>query len=60
MKDTPIKLSNLSQVDINDSVDVSRKLITNLYGLTGKIKSCHNDLNKFHVKLAIYTGLFPV
>ena len=38
--------------DIDNSVDLSRKLISRLYDPKGKSKRCHIDLNKLRVKLA--------
>ena len=55
LKETPNQLSDLSRIecsDIDDSVDLSRKLISRLYDPKGKSKRCHIDLNKLRVKLA--------
>ncbi len=54
-KETPNQFSDLSRKecsDIDDSVDLSRKLISRLYDPKGKSKRCHIDLNKLRVKLA--------
>ena len=55
LKETPNQFSDLSRIecsDIDDSVDLSRKLISRLYDPKGKSKRCHIDLNKLQVKLA--------
>jgi hypothetical protein len=55
LKETPNQFSDLSRIecsDIDDSVDLSRKLISRLYDPKGKSKRCHIDLNKLPVKLA--------
>ena len=55
LKETTNQFSDLSRIecsDIDDSVDLSRKLISRLYDPKGKSKRCHNDLNKLRVKLA--------
>jgi 5-bromo-4-chloroindolyl phosphate hydrolysis protein len=55
LKETPNQFSDLSRIecsDIDDSVDLSRKLISRLYDPKGKSKRCHIDLNKLRVKLA--------
>ena len=55
LKETPNQFSDLSRIeysDIDNSVDLSRKLISGLYGPKGKLKRCHIDLNKLRVKLA--------
>jgi hypothetical protein len=44
-------LSMISHADVDDSVDVCRKLISRLYDPKGKSKRCHSDLNRFRVKL---------
>jgi hypothetical protein len=45
-------LSRIECSDIDDSVDLSRKLISRLYDPKGKSKRCHIDLNKLRVELA--------
>jgi hypothetical protein len=55
LKETPNQFSDLSRIecsDIDDSVDLSRKLISRLYDPKGKSKRCHIDLDKLRVKLA--------
>ena len=55
LKETPDQFSDLSMishVDVDDSVDVCRKLISRLYDPKVKSKRCHSDLNRFRVKLA--------
>ena len=55
LKETPDQFSDLSMIyhaDVDDSVDVCRKLISRLYDPKGKSKRCHIDLNKLRVKLA--------
>jgi hypothetical protein len=55
LKETPNQFSDLSRIecsDIDDLVDLSRKLISRLYDPKGKSKRCHIDLNKLRVKLA--------
>jgi hypothetical protein len=55
LKETPNQFSDLSRIecsDIDDSVDLSWKLISRLYNPKGKSKRCHIDLNKLRVKLA--------
>ena len=55
LKETTNQFSDLSRIkcsDIDDSVDISRKLISRLYDPKGKSKRCHIDLNKLRVKLA--------
>jgi hypothetical protein len=55
LKETPNQFSDLSRIecsDIDDSVDLSRKLISRLYDPKGKSKRCHIDLNKLRVELA--------
>ena len=55
LKETPDQFSDLSMIshaDVDDSVDVCRKLISRLYDPKGKSKRCHSDLNRFRVKLA--------
>jgi hypothetical protein len=55
LKETTNQFSDLSRIkcsDIDDSVDLCRKLISRLYDPKGKSKRCHNDLNKLRVKLA--------
>jgi hypothetical protein len=55
LKETPNQFSDLSRIecsDIDDSVDLSRKLVSRLYDPKGKSKRCHIDLNKLRVKLA--------
>ena len=55
LKETPNQFSDLSRIecsDIDDSVDLSRKLISRLYDPKGKSKRCHIDLIKLRVKLA--------
>jgi hypothetical protein len=55
LKETLNQFSDLSRIecsDIDDSVDLSRKLISRLYDPKGKSKRCHIDLNKLPVKLA--------
>ena len=54
LKETPDQFSNLFMIshrDVDDSVDVCRKLISSLYDPKGKSKCCHSDLNRFCVKL---------
>ena len=45
-------MSRIECSDIDDSVDLSRKLISRLYDPKGKSKRCHIDLNKLRVELA--------
>jgi hypothetical protein len=45
-------LSRIEYSDIDNSVDLSRKLMSRLYYPKGKSKRCHIDLNKLRVKLA--------
>jgi hypothetical protein len=45
-------LSRIECSDIDDSVDLSRKLISRLYDPKGKSKRCHIDQNKLRVELA--------
>ena len=55
LKETPNQFSDLSRIeysDINNSVDLNRKLISMLYDPKGKSKRCHIDLNKLREKLA--------
>jgi hypothetical protein len=55
LKETPDQFSDLSMIshaDVDDSVEVCRKLISRLYDPKGKSKRCHSDLNRFRVKLA--------
>jgi hypothetical protein len=55
LKETPNQFSDLSRIEcsyIDDSVDLSQKLISRLYDPKGKSKRCHIDLNKLRVKLA--------
>jgi 5-bromo-4-chloroindolyl phosphate hydrolysis protein len=55
LKEPPNQFSDLSRIecsDIDDSVDLSRKLISRLYDPKGKSKRCYIDLNKLRVKLA--------
>jgi 5-bromo-4-chloroindolyl phosphate hydrolysis protein len=55
LKETPNQFSDLSRIeysDIDNSVDLSRKLMSRLYYPKGKSKRCHIDLNKLRVKLA--------
>jgi hypothetical protein len=55
LKETPDQFSDLSMIshaDVDDSVDLCRKLISRLYDPKGKSKRCHSDLNRFRVKLA--------
>ena len=55
LKETPNQFSDLSRIeysDIDNSVDLSRKLISRLYDPKGKSKRYHIDLNKLQVKLA--------
>jgi hypothetical protein len=54
LKETPNQFSDLSRIEcsyIDDSVDLSRKLISRLYDPKEKSKRCHIDLNKLRVKL---------
>jgi hypothetical protein len=47
LKETPDQFSDLSMIshaDVDDSVDVCRKLISRLYDPKGKSKRCHSDL----------------
>ena len=57
LKETPDEFSDLSMIshaDVDDSVDVCRKLISRLYDPNPKRKSkrYHSDLNRFRIKLA--------
>ena len=55
LKETPTQFSDFSRIefpDIDNSVDLSRKLISRLYEPKGKSKRCHIDVNKLWVKLA--------
>ena len=55
LKETPNQFSDFSRIEcsyIDDSVDLSRKLISRLYYPKGKSKRCDIDLNKLRVKLA--------
>jgi hypothetical protein len=55
LKETPDQFSDLSMIshaDVDDSVDVCRKVISRLYDQKGKSNRCHSDLNRFCVKLA--------
>jgi hypothetical protein len=57
LKEIPDQFSDLSMIshaDVDDSVDVCRKLISRLYDPKGKSKRCHSDLNRFCVKLGTY------
>ena len=54
LKETPNQVSDLSRIeysDIDNSVDLSRKLISRLCDPKGKSRRCHIDLNKLRVKL---------
>ena len=47
LKETPNQFSDLSRIecsDIDDSVDLSRKLISRLYDPKGKSKRCHIEM----------------
>jgi hypothetical protein len=46
------EFSRIECSDIDNSVDLSRKLISRLHDPKGKSKRCHIDLNKLRVKLA--------
>jgi hypothetical protein len=57
LKEIPDQFSDLSMIshaDVDDSVDVCRKLISRLYDPKGKSKRCHSDLDRFRVKLSTY------